>query len=146
MINEYITEAMAVLAQLASANQTAAAHAVGPFNTQVCRQVLFIVDLGALGASATVDFKVQASATQAGTYADVANSSITQITAGATNLVLVLVRHETLAAAGVGPWIKGVLTVGTAASQAGVVALGFDTRFKPGSDYNLVTPAQTLVV
>ena len=143
--NENMTEALAVLGQLASAVQTVAAHAIGPFNMANFRKVLFIVDLGALGTSATVDFKVQAEPTNGGTATDITGAAITQITAGATSLLLVEVRAETVEALGLGPWIKGVLTVGVAASAASVVALGAIARYKPESDYNVVAPTQVVV-
>lgn len=145
MYNERLTEALAVLAQLAPANQTAAAHAVGPFSIAEFGRVIFLINVGVLGSSATVDFKVQASATSGGTYADVSGTSITQITSGATNFVTVEVTREALMASSQGPYIKGVLTVGTAASQAGVVALGAEPRYGPASDFNVVTPTQQLV-
>lgn len=143
--NENLTEALTVLGVLAPASQAAGAGTIGPFNTKLMRRVLFDINLGALGSSATVDFKVQASATSGGTYTDVAGTTVTQITAGATNFLRVEVRAETLGSASQGPWVKGVLTVAVAASQTSVVAYGSAT-YSPGSDYNVVTPAQTINV
>ncbi len=129
--NENMSEGLVVLATLPSASQTTGAKAVGPFTIT-------------LGSSATIDFQIQSSATQGGSYVLVPGTAITQITAGASNLVLVELKMETLAILGVGPWIKGVLTPGTAASQGSVIALG-SPKYSPGSDYNVVTPAQILV-
>jgi hypothetical protein len=143
--NENLTEGLAVLGQLAPANQSTSAKAIGPFNTKYFRRVIFDINLGVLGSSATIDFKVQAAATSGGTYTDVTGTAITQITAGATNFVRVEVRAETLGGASQGPFIKGVLTPGTAASQASVVAYGV-AGYSPASDYNVVTPTQTINV
>ncbi len=142
--NENMSEGLVVLATLPSASQTTGAKAVGPFTIKSMNRVLFIIDVGTLGSSATIDFQIQSSATQGGSYVLVPGTAITQITAGASNLVLVELKMETLAILGVGPWIKGVLTPGTAASQGSVIALG-SPKYSPGSDYNVVTPAQILV-
>jgi hypothetical protein len=124
--NENLTEGLAVLGQLAPANQSTSAKAIGPFNTKYFRRVIFDINLGVLGSSATIDFKVQAAATSGGTYTDVTGTAITQITAGATNFVRVEVRAETL-------------------GGASVVAYGV-AGYSPASDYNVVTPTQTINV
>lgn len=144
--NENLSEALVLLGTLPSGAQTAGAKTVGPFTCRNLSRVLFLIDIGTLGASATVDFKIQASSTSGGTYADVPGTTITQITAGASNFVEVELKTETLAqtGTGVGPWIKGILTIGVATTQASVIALG-TAKTSPGSDGNLVTPAQVLV-
>ena len=74
----------------------------------------------------------------------VTGTAITQITAGSTNLVLLELRAETLAAKSVGPNVELVITVGTAASYVSAVVLG-TAGYYPSSDYNVVTPTQVLV-
>ena len=143
MFNENMSEGLAVMGWLAPASQTVGTKTVGPFNTQLMRRVIFFVECGALGG--TVDFKVQASATQGGTYADVSGTTVTQVTTGATNLLIVEVSETALMSAGQGPWLKGVLTIGTGASQGSVLALGGSPRYSPASDYSNVAATQTLV-
>jgi hypothetical protein len=141
--NENITEALAVLGQLAPSSLSAAAHTVGPFNTKLFRRIVAIVNIGALGSSATVDVQFKA-INSSSSYVAVTGTTITQITTGSTNLVLVELRAETLAAQNLGPNVELVITVGTAASQVSAVVLG-TAGYYPSSDYNVVTPTQTLV-
>ena len=145
--NESLSEGLAVLGQLAPVSHTTT-KTIGPFSTAGFHKVLFILNVGVIGSSGTIDFKVQASETSGGTYSDVTGSAITQITSGATNLVLVEVRAETLGGAtshAGGPFIKGVQVNAVAASLCSCVALGVYSYY-PSSDKNAVTPTQVIVL
>jgi len=107
------------------------------------RRVLFIIQAGALGASATVDFSVKGCATSGGSYValDATNAAITQLTKAGTDdnkIVLMEVRAEKVAALNLGYiYIKGELITGTAASLCSVVALGAVANYQPASAGNL---------
>ena len=104
-----------------------------------------VLNIGALGASATVNAQLKAAPTQSGMYTAVQGTQITQISTGASNLVLIELRNESLAGQGLGPWLELVVTIETAACQVSAVVFGTMT-YCPASDYNLVTPTQTIVV
>lgn len=143
--NQNMAEDLAVLGFTAPVSQAAGTVTVGPFYAGNLRRVLANLLLGSLGAAGTVNAKWQAAATQGGAYADVAGSAITQISAGASNYVQNELKAETLAAAGQGPWLQFVVTVGANAVLMATEVLGSVGRFGPSSDYNVVTPAQTVV-
>ncbi len=105
------------------------------------RRVLFVVQVGTMGATSTVNFVVQESATSDGSYTPIGGvgtetHKITQLAGHATpansdsdKQVLVEVRAEDL---GTGKrYVKGNLSVGTAASDAAVVALAAVPRNAP---------------
>ena len=48
-------------------------------------RVMFIVQAGTLGSSATLDFKLQGCATSGGTYADISGKAVTQLTEAGTD-------------------------------------------------------------
>jgi hypothetical protein len=143
--NENIGEAIAFLGVQPPASLAVGTHIVGPFSMGMIRRIMFLVNVGALGTSATVDFKVQACATQGGTYADVTGTSITQITSGAKNFATVEAKSESLSNNSQGPWVQGLLTVGVAACLVSVECIG-SPSYAPASFYNVVTPVQAVVV
>ena len=145
--NENLSEGLCWLGTIAPSSQGTVEALTGPINTALYRRVLFCVTAGTPGSSGTIDFIVKASTTSGGDYAEVDATNhptaITQLTAAGG--ALVEVRAESLAALGVGPWIKGSCTVGTAASPTAVVAIGAPGRYKPESDNNLATFAAAKV-
>lgn len=120
------------------------AYASGTYSTDVIdledvHEVVFIVQVGTMAATSTVDFiarEMTASGTGTTTVAGGAGS-ITQLTQAGTDSdkqVIVQVRADTVS----NRWIKGVMTVGTAASDAGVLVLT-RRRYSPASDHDLAT-------
>lgn len=107
-------------------------------------KVVFVIQTGALGTSATVDFAVKGDAASGGAYATTLKN-ITQIVkaTGDNKQVVVEVTSEDIGQANV-RYIKGTLTVGTAASIVGVVALGVDGRYKPETNFDLASVAQVV--
>ena len=100
---------------------------------------------GTLGASGTVDMKLQACATSGGTYADVAGCAITQITSGAENIAQLEISAETLMNLNVGPYVKVVVTIGTAASLVSLIVEGGVARYEPAADENIAAVTQTVI-
>lgn len=108
---------------------TAGTHNTDVIDMSVHRRVMFVVAVGDLGSSATADFKVLECATSGGTYTLLTGKSITQLTQAGTDSdkqAIVNVSSEELTAGY--RYIKGSLRVGTATSDAGVIALA-DTIF-----------------
>jgi hypothetical protein len=106
-------------------------------------QVMFIVQAGTLGSSATVDFQVyQGDSNALANPKVITGAAITQLTQAGTDSdkqAIVVVKQADLDAAGGFRWIRGTLTVGTATSDAGMIALGFYPTFGPASDYDLAS-------
>lgn len=104
-------------------------------------QVMFIVQAGTLGSSATVDFQVyQSTASNMSSPVVISGAAITQLTEAGTDSdkqAIVVVKQSDLT---VGyRYIRGTLTVGTATSDAGMIALGFYPTYGPASDYDLTS-------
>lgn len=106
-------------------------------------QVMFVVMAGTLGSSATVDFQVYQGNTNAlGSPKVITGAAITQLTDASTDSdkqAIVVVKQADLDVANGFRWIRGTLTVGTATSDAGVIALGFYPTYGPASDYDLTS-------
>ena len=132
---ELMTEATAIVAEILPASKNAGSYNTAAFNAGLAGEFLVEIDIGDVGAAGKVDVKVQASATSAGTYADVPSCAIPQ--QGATGHVLFGVRATRLRDANVGPWVKVVVTVSGNAVVLGVRVRQAKTHYKPESDYNL---------
>jgi len=124
------------------------AYATGAQNSdtidmQDFEQVMFVVTAGTLGSSATIDFKAtQGNSSAMGSEKDITGKAITQLTDAGTDSdkqASVVVNQSDLDVAGGFRWIRGVMTVGTATSDAGVVALGLYPTYGPASDYDLAS-------
>jgi hypothetical protein len=126
------------------------AYAVGTYDTAWVPlkdffRFMAVVLVGTLGSAATVDAKLRVATNAAGANAaDVAGSSITQLTqAGADSDKQAIINFDPqqflAGAAADYTHVQLRLTVGTAASDAGAVLLGFDPRFLPASDYDAST-------
>jgi hypothetical protein len=81
-------------------------------------KAVWTVLAGTLGTNATVDFKVQDCDTSGGTFADITGAAITQLTQAGTDEsdTAVDLEHEIKPGR---PFLKGILTIGTATSDAG---------------------------
>ncbi len=106
-------------------------------------QVMFVVMAGTLGSSATVDFQVYQGNTNAlGSPKVISGAAITQLTQAGTDSdkqAVVVVKQADLDVANGFRWIRGTLTVGTATSDAGMLALGLYPTFGPATDYDLTS-------
>jgi hypothetical protein len=148
MINtERMSEAIAIpAAGIRSASQSVGSVSTSAINLQKFRRVAFLIDVGTVGASGTVDFKVQWCATSGGTYADLANTSITQITASSAYAIVEVTAEQVTAVQPTAQYLKGKLTIGTAASQVSVVPIAGICRFEPASNANDASVATPVVL
>lgn len=110
------------------------------------RRLLVVIEVGAFGASATVDAKLRESKTSGGTYQDISGASITQMAAaGGNNKVATIeIRADQLDAGY--RYVQLSLTVGTAATLVGAVALGGAAAHKPANGGNIAGVAQQVVL
>lgn len=111
---------------------SATAYKTDAIDMSKYRRFLFIVPVGVIGSSATVDFNVAWSATSGGTYASLGTgAAIVQDTAGSDWHLIEVATEFVYNAHPTAGWLKGQLTIGTANTPCAVVALGFDPRLKP---------------
>lgn len=106
-------------------------------------RLLAVVMAGDLGASATVDAKLEQAQDSAGTgVKDVTGKAIAQLTKAGTDdnkQALINMAAEELDVANGFTHVRLSMTVGTATSDAGAVVLGFDARYAPASDADLAS-------
>lgn len=104
---------------------------------------LAIVFAGTLGASATLDAKIEQATDSSGTGAkDVAGKAITQMTQAGTDSdkqALINVKQSDLDTANSFTHLRLTITVATASSDASGVLLGFDPAYGAASDYDATT-------
>ncbi|MGL4553970.1 MAG: hypothetical protein ACRC33_22650 [Gemmataceae bacterium] len=136
-----LSELAAVVAAVDPDAYTAAAYDTDVIDMSRFERVVFIVMAGDLGSSATLDFKVQGGATSAPST-DLTGKSITQLTQAGSDSdkqAVLEVSGEDLVSQDQGfRYIKGVMTVGTATSDCGVVALGMAKNL-PSTDFDLAS-------
>lgn len=102
-----------------------------------------IVMAGTLGASATLDAKLQQATDSSGTGAkDITGKSITQLTQAGTDSdkqAIINVRAEELDLDNGFTHVAIVMTTATATSDSGAILLGFNPRSGPASDNDLAS-------
>ena len=139
------TEQCAVIGSLAPASQATGLGGTGWVSVANFQKFLAIVNTGVLGTGATLDAKFQQATDSTGTGAkDVAGRAITQIVKASGDNVQALLNMDAqdVDANGGFSFVKVVTNVGTAASIADVLLLGFDARFGPASDSNAASVSQ----
>lgn len=108
------------------------------------KRVIFIVQAGTLGSSATVDFVVFAdSAAAMGTESAMTGKVITQLTEAGTDsdkqAIVEVTAEEVAAHVAGGRYVRGKLVVLVATSDAGMIALADRSRYAPASDFDLAS-------
>lgn len=126
-----------VLAVLNPISQGAATVTTGWVAMSTYENVLAILKVGALGASGTVDAKLQQASDGSGTGAkDITGKAIAQLTQAGTDSnkqALINVRSEELDINGGFTHVRLSVTVAVAASLIDAILLGFDARYQPQS-------------
>lgn len=104
--------------------------------------IMAIVLAGTLGASATLDAKLEQASDSSGTGAkDITGKAITQLTQAGTDddkQAVINCRAEELDIDNGFTHVRLSMTVGTATSDAGAVILGLDARYQPEDDASTV--------
>ncbi|WP_090810197.1 hypothetical protein [Paraburkholderia tuberum] len=142
MLNIKATEALAVLDSIQPSNQAAGAETTGWVPVSAFHKLLAVIQAGTLGASATINAKLQQAQDATGTGAkDVTGEAITAITAS-NSIAAINLDPAQLDVANGFSFVQLSVTVGTAASLTSALLLGFAPRYAPASDANNASVAQ----
>jgi len=139
---EKLHQRVAVLGVVNPQSAAAGTYDSTGVDMRLFRRALFILLVGALGASGTVDAKLQGSADNS-TFVDITGKTITQLTKAGSDdnkqVLLEISDAELLDASATYRYVRMRVTTGTAASLIAVVALGGDSRYPPASDNDLAS-------
>lgn len=137
------SEQAAVVANIDPDAYAASTVTSGWVNMRDFGALLAIVQAGDLGASATLDAKLQQASDSGGTGAkDITGKAITQLTQAGTDSnkqALINLRAEELDLDNGFTYVRLSMTIGTATSDAGGIVLGFNAARGPASDYDSAT-------
>lgn len=136
-VNTKISEGLGVLASIDPASIAASTVTSSWVSAANFLSYLLVVQTGVMGASATIDAKIQQATDSGGTGAkDVTGKAITQLVkaTGDNKQALLDFRAQDLDAANGFGWIRISLTVATAASIAGALLYGANARFEQVKD------------
>lgn len=142
-----VLDVMAVVATIDPDSYSAGSVNTDVVDAQDWTELAFIVKTGVLGASATVDFLVKGDSTSGGSFTTtVTGKSFTQLVKASNDddQVILRVTSEELAAQGF-RYVRGTLTVGTAASYADVTVLGFRPKYGSAVDYDLDSVVEVIM-
>lgn len=145
-VNSKISEQLALLGFIAPISQGAGAVSSSYVDMSIAKRLLAVVHTGVLGASATVDAKLQQATDSGGTgVKDITGKAITQLVKASNdnNVALINVNDDELDIANNFRWVRLTITVGTAASLVGGSLLG-GMSFEPASDSNPATVVQVV--
>ena len=109
------------------------------------RRALFALAAGAIGAGGSVDFTLQSAAAPGGPFSDVpgkAIATLTQAGGGSNQQALIEIRADELPDGA--RYVRGRVTIATAASLVAVIALAGEPRFAPVDGQDLASVAQTI--
>ncbi len=148
MYTEQMTQALTIVGKLDPVSQGAGTVTIADIDMSKLRRIMFILQVGALGAAGTVDAKLRSAKTSGGAYSDIASSSITQIVTNSNKVVTLEIRQdqmESLQAAGY-QYIELSVTVGANAVLISAIALGDSAPQKPAKAQDIAAVAQRLVM
>ena len=132
--NEKPSEGLAVLATIDPISQGAGTVTTGWVDQSQFLAVMALIQTGVLGASATVDAKIQQATSSAGAGAkDVTGKAITQIVkaSGDNKQALISLKEADLDTEGGFRYVRLSITVGTAASLISATLFGALPRYQP---------------
>ena len=131
-VNQKISETLAVLATLDPASQAASTVTTGWVDASTYLALMAEIQTGVLGASATVDAKLQQATDNSGTgVKDITGKAITQIVkvSGDNKQALINMKASDLDTEGGFRFVRLSLTVGTAASLVSATLYGGIARY-----------------
>ena len=121
-----------------------ATHAVGTVDTSAVdlknfRRAMFVLLAGNLAGGGVIDFKLQSSATSGGSYSDLAGYAVTAMNNadGTNGQAIVEISADVLPDGH--RYVRGRVTIATAASPLAVIVLGGDPRFEPVASFDLAS-------
>ncbi len=143
--NAKASELLAVLATIDPVSQAAGTVTTGWITVANHHALLAVIQTGVLGASATLDAKLQQATDGSGTGAkDITGKALTQIVkaTGDNKQALINVKPEELDTVNGFGFIRLSITVGVAASLTSAQVLGINPRFAPADAGNQAGVAQ----
>ncbi|WP_316150440.1 hypothetical protein [Cupriavidus sp. BIC8F] len=143
--NVKATEQVALLGEISPSSQSAGALTTAWVSAAAFQKFLALIQTGVLGASATVDAKIQQATDSSGTGAkDITGAAITQIVKATGDNVQAEINLDAqqLDVANGFAYVQLSMTVGTAASLTAASLFGFVPRFAPASDANAASVKQ----
>lgn len=142
------TDLIAVVANIDPDANAAGTVTSGWVSAADFNSLMAIVQAGDLGASATLDFKLEQATDGSGSGAkDITGKAITQLTKAGSDdnkQAVIEVCGEDLDVDNDFTHVRMSLTVGTATSDAGAVMLGIGARYGPASDSDASTVAEII--
>jgi len=140
--NERLSEGLAVVSCIDPDAYAAATYNGDVIDMQKIKRVMFILQAGTLGASATLDYAIYGDTASGGSYATaITGKGATQLTQAGTDSdkqVVIEVTAEEVAAQGL-RYIRDEMIVGTATSDCGAVAIASGLRYSLASDNDLAS-------
>lgn len=140
-MNSRFSEANAIVAVVDPDANTAGAVTTAWVDAGQFEEVSAVVLAGTLGASGTLDCKLQQATDSSGTGAkDISGAAITQFTqagSGSDKQAIISVRAESLDTDNGFRYVAAVLTTATATSDSAVVVFGSHPRSAPASGADL---------
>ena len=143
--NAKASELLTVLATIDPVSQAAGTVTTGWITVANHHGLLAVIQTGALGASATLDAKLQQATDSSGTgVKDITGKAITQIVkaTGDNKQALINVKPEELDTVNGFGFVRLSITVGVAASLTSAQLLGINPRFAPADAGNQAGVAQ----
>lgn len=141
------SEALSILATIDPASQAAGTVSSGWVSVANFHAFLAVVETGVLGATATLDAKIQQAQDNSGTgVKDVTGKAIVQIVkaSGDNKQALLNFRPEDVDNANNFAFVRLSLTVGVAASIVAGKVLGVHPRYAPADAYNQAAVVQVI--
>ena len=145
--NAKASETIAVLATIDPVSQAAGSVTTGWISVANFHNFMATLETGVLGASATIDAKIQQAQDNSGTgVKDITGKAITQIVkaSGDNKQALINFRGEDLDNANGFTYVRLSITVGTAASLVGAQLLGFTPRYATADAFNQAAVVQII--
>jgi hypothetical protein len=140
--NRGLREQLSVVSCIDPDAYTAATYTGDVIDMQDFRRVIFILQAGDLGSSATLDYRVEGSAVVGLTSSGTVGTAATQLT-DSNKQVVIEVTAEQVAALGY-RYIRDEMIVKTATSDCGSIALGQLAHYSPASEYDLASVDEIL--
>lgn len=146
-INLKPSQRVGIVGAVAPVSQAAGAVSTGWIDATTFHNFLAVIMSGVLGASATLDAKLQQATDNSGTSVkDVTGKSITQFVKASNdgNQATIDLKQEDLDFNNGFKFFRLTLTVGTAASLVSALVLGHDPRYGVATDNDAATVVQSV--
>lgn len=148
-VNQLPTERAALVGIVNPSSQGAGASSTGWVDCAKFRRLMALITTGVLGASATVDAKLQQATSSGGAGAkDITGAAITQLVKASNDNDQAVINLDTanLDTTNSFRYVRLTITVGTASSITAGHLFGFDPFNGPASDNQVATVVQTVSV